>query len=107
MSQQQLGKVKTRCPGKGLPPGRKRSLKPGVALSELMAPDPTGCSVDGHTHMCTHTCANTGAHTCAQQPSWDAEHPVGTHWFSISTELGNLLHMSVLEHLRPPKAGRC
>lgn len=62
MSQQQLGKVRTRCPGKGLPPGRKRSLKPGVALSELMAPDPTGCSVDGHTHMCTHTCANTGAH---------------------------------------------
>ena len=65
MSQQQLGKVKTRCPGKGLPPGRKRSLKPGMALSELMAPDPTGCSVDGHTHMCTHTCKHGCTHVCS------------------------------------------
>lgn len=40
MSQQQLGRVRARCPGKGLPPGRKRGLKAGVELGEAMAPDP-------------------------------------------------------------------
>ena len=34
MSCQQLEEVRARCPDKGLPPGRKRSLKPAVELSE-------------------------------------------------------------------------
>ena len=34
VSRQQLGEVRARCPDKGLPPGRKRSLKPAVELSK-------------------------------------------------------------------------
>lgn len=34
MGHQQLGEVRAHCPDKGLPPGRKQGLKPGVELSE-------------------------------------------------------------------------